>query len=100
MSLRVQQSGFKHVSALTCAEAINLKIGWQVSDPLNMRSRFSWTRTSFSYLQPVFEYDILEAVRQHLHHGQEVQLVPYKLNIYGKQTPIIGLVRSSVYLSP
>lgn len=26
------------------------------------------------------------AVKVHLSHGQDIRLVPYKLNIYGKQT--------------
>lgn len=35
-------------------------------------------------IQPVFEHEILEAVKEHLNHGQEVRIVPYKLNIYGR----------------
>ncbi|GAQ86572.1 hypothetical protein KFL_002970100 [Klebsormidium nitens] len=37
-----------------------------------------------TFPQPVFEHQLLQAVKKHLVHGQAVRLVPYKLNIYGE----------------
>lgn len=35
-------------------------------------------------LQPIFEHYLEAAVKKHLGHGQDVRLVPYKVNIYGQ----------------
>jgi hypothetical protein len=36
-------------------------------------------------MQPEFEYQICHEVMERLCHGQRVNLVPYRLNVYGKQ---------------